>query len=94
MNWRRWMATRYFFPLDTQGELRLDYYTAHVRTYLRRNGVVFCCMVVLQQPLTGLPPLDPAAMPSTPWQVFYVLAMMPFGFMTVLCVLLCWDLRK
>lgn len=94
MNWRRWAATRYFFPLDEQGELRLDYYVLHVRTYLRRNLLVFCCMIALQQPLTGVSPLAPAAMPSTLWQVLYFLAMMPFGIMATVCALLYWDLRK
>lgn len=88
MNFKRWALTRYFFPLDTQGDLRLDFYLVHVQTYLRRNAAAATALLLLRAALPWLMDESVAAL----GQAALLGAAIPFLLMAGLCLCLVLDL--
>jgi len=74
----RLALVRYFFPFDTEGRLDILGWWFHRHTYLRRNALVCLALLVLQQPVTGLP-VTSTALPHTIWQALYIGLFIPFG---------------
>ncbi len=69
---------RYVFPFDAQGQLDILMFARNAATYLRHNLYVVGMLILLQWPLTGIPPWS-TQMPQTWWQIAYTMLLFPFG---------------